>query len=128
MLVLHIVIVSIVIFLSAQFISMSIFDVDSLISDDPFTSIQKNLFQNADALKYMPIQLQKGIIDNEMVSAQDKQVQDASGSSNTDTAQVAPVSDNTDGSVLGVTDSKIVEGTVPSEEATSEPSLSATRG
>lgn len=128
MLVLHIVIISIVIFVSAQFISMSIFDVGALIVDDPFASVQKNLFQNVDALKHMPIQIQKGIVDKEMISAQDKQIQDVSGSSNSEAPQTPPVSENSDSNAIGDTNSILVEGTVPSEVTTSEPSLSATRG
>lgn len=127
MLVLHIVIISIVIFASVQFISMSIFDVGSLIANDPFSSVQKNLFQNVDALKYMPIQLQKGIVTDEMISAKDKDIQNVSGSSNTDTPQ-NPATDNTESTVAGDTSPTLVDSTVPAEDTSLETSLSATRG
>ena len=136
MLVLQVIIISVVIFLSAHFISMSVFDVGALIDDDPFSGVRKNSFLNVDALIYMPIQMQKGIFDEEMITAQDKGAQDASNASNPEVnAQednTAPSSaiagDNQDNTTMDGSNSTTVADTPSDELETTDPSLSATRG
>ena len=136
MLVLQVIIISVVIFLSAHFISMSVFDVGAVIDDDPFSGGRKNSVLNVDALIYMPIQMQKGIFDEEMITAQDKGAQDASNASNPEVnAQednTAPSSaiagDNQDNTTMDGSNSTSVADTPSDELETTDPSLSATRG
>lgn len=136
MLVLQVIIISVVIFLSAHFISMSVFDVGALIDDDPFSGVRKNSFLNVDALIYMPIQMQKGIFDEEMITAQDKGAQDASNASNPEVnsqedntvPSSAIAGDNQDNTTMDGSNSTTVADTPSDELETTDPSLSATRG
>lgn len=136
MLVLQVIIISVVIFLSAHFISMSVFDVGALIDDDPFSGVRKNSFLNVDALIYMPIQMQKGIFDEEMITAQDKGAQDASNASNPEVnaqedntvPSSAIAGDNQDNTTMDGSNSTTVADNPSDELETTEPSLSATRG
>lgn len=136
MLVLQVIIISVAIFLSAHFISMSVFDVGALIDDDPFSGVRKNSFLNVDALIYMPIQMQKGIFDEEMITAQDKGAQDASNASNPEVnaqedntvPSSAIAGDNQDNTTMDGSNSTTVADTPSDELETTDPSLSATRG
>ena len=136
MLVLQVIIISVVIFLSAHFISMSVFDVGAVIDDDPFSGGRKNSVLNVDALIYMPIQMQKGIFDEEMITAQDKGAQDASNASNPEVnaqedytvPSSAIAGDNQDNTTMDGSNSTTVADTPSDELETTDPSLSATRG